>query len=135
MSWICQHLLRNRMAIKEGQDIESDEYNNVLMVEKKIRELYESGFLSDLDMYVIDLVADNRPLRELKDTLGKSHVTTSDLFIQICERIAYFLGGYFTDEGFLDSMKENYRLSDEDLDKLRDHIKGKFKHKLMRGNQ
>jgi hypothetical protein len=134
MSWVVQHLLRNRMTIKESQDIESDEYNNILVIEKKIKELHESGFLSDPDMYVIDLVADNRPLRELQENLGRSHVTTSDLFIQICERIAYFLGGYFTDEGFIHSMQKNYRLSDEDVDKLRSHIKGKFKHKLLRKN-
>jgi hypothetical protein len=132
MSWICQSLLRNRISIKTKQDIDSDEFNDLLVIESKIKDLHRDGFLSDLDIYIIDLVADGRPIRELEATLGKSRVTVSRAFIQICERIGYFLGGYFTDEGFLDNMKHSYKLSEEDMDKLRLHIDGKFKHKLLR---
>ena len=115
-----------------AQDIESDEYNNLLTVEAKIKELYSEGFLSDMDLYIIDLVSDGRPIKELEEPIGKCRITISKTFIQICNRIAYFLGGYFTDEGFLDELKSNNRLSDEDIDKARTYIEGKFKHTLMR---
>jgi hypothetical protein len=132
MSWICENLLRNKVSILTEPDLESDEYNNLLVIESKINELYKEGFLSDLDMYILELVSDGRPLTELEQTLYKSRITVSKTFIQICSRIAYFLGGYFTDEGFLDNMKINYRLSDEDIEKLKLHMSGRFKHKLMK---
>ena len=134
MSWIVQHLLRNREILNTTQDIESDEFNDLLVVEEKINELYKEGFLSDIDMYIIDLVSDGRSLRELEESIGKSRITISRTFIQICERIAYFLGGYFTDDGFIENIKNMYKLADDDVDKLKSHMEGKFKHKLMRNN-
>jgi len=113
-------------------DIESDEYADLLVVEKKISDLHTEGFLSDMDIYIIDLVSDGRPIRELEKAIDKSRITISRVFIQICERVAYFLGGYFTDEGFIENMSLNYRLSASDIDSLRLYINGKFKHKLMR---
>lgn len=132
MSWIVQSLLRNKIEIRSRLDIESDEYADLLVVEKKISDLHTEGFLSDMDIYIIDLVSDGRPIRELEKAIDKSRITISRVFIQICERVAYFLGGYFTDEGFIENMSLNYRLSASDIDSLRLYINGKFKHKLMR---
>jgi hypothetical protein len=134
MSWIVQHLLRNRDAIKSDSDI-SDNLTNLNIVEKKISDLYKAGMLSDADIQIIELVADGRPIKNLEGTIDKNRITISKVFIQICERIAYFIGGYFTDEGFLSSMKEEYKLSEDDIDKIRLFIKGKFKHQLMRKAQ
>jgi hypothetical protein len=135
MSWIIQYLLRNKESIKSAklsEDIGVDSYDDLLVVESKIKELYEEGFLSDLDIYIIDLIADGRPIRELESPLGKNRLTISKTFVQICKRISYFLGGYFTDDGFLSNMKEQYKLNDTDIDKLKLFMAGKFKHKLMK---
>jgi hypothetical protein len=106
-----------------------------MVVESKIKELHNSGFLSDLDMSILELVSDGGPLTDLNGSIGQHRITISRTFIQICDRISYFLGGYFTDEGFLEEMKQNYKLSDEDIDKLRMHIASRFKHKLMRSQK
>lgn len=135
MSWIVQHLLKNKDIIKETCDLESDEYNNLLVVESKIAELSKGGFLSDVDLWIIDLVSDGRPIRHLETDIGKNRITLSRTFVQICERISYFLGGYFTDDGFLENMKDEYKINDEDISKLREYMTGKFKHKLMKKNQ
>ena len=135
MSWIVESLLRNKVSIKTKQDIEADDYNDLLVIEKKITELQNEGFLSDVDMYILELVSDGRSLKELEEQIGKSRVTISRAFVQICDRIAYFLGGYFTDDGFLQSMKDNYRLGDEDMDKIKEHIESKYKHKLIRSQK
>lgn len=131
MSWIVQHLLRNKELIKSG-DTDSDEYDNLLVVERKIADLYSNNFLSDMDLYIINLVADGRPLRNLESNIDKNRLTISKTFIQICERISYFLGGYFTDEGFLANMKSQYKLTDDEVNTLRMFTHGKFKHKLMK---
>lgn len=132
MGWIVQHLLRNRESIRVREDIESDEFNDLIVVESKIKELFDSGFLSDMDLYVIEMVADGKPIRELEEAIGKNRITISKTFIQICDRISYFLGGYFTDEGFLDNMKKSYHLTEDQIDKLKAYMNGKFKHKLIR---
>jgi hypothetical protein len=132
MAWIVQSLLRNKETIRCRQNIESDEFNDLMVIESKIKELHAVGFLSDIDICIIDLVADGRSLSDLEGNIGKNRVTISRTFIQICDRISYFLGGYFTDDGFLEEMKQNYKLSDEEVDKLRVHIGSRFKHKLMR---
>lgn len=132
MSWIVQHLIRNREIIHSEPNLESDDYNNLLVIERKVKELHEEGFLSDIDIYILDLVGDGRPIRNLESVLDKNRITISKSFVQICDRIAYFLGGYFTDDGFLENLKYSYKLDDEKIDKLKLHMTGKFKHKLMR---
>lgn len=132
MSWIVQHLLRNSIDIKTVPDIESDEYNNLLTIESKIDDLYNHGLLSDMDILIINSVADNRPLKDLESSVDKNRITISKSFIQICDRIAYFLGGYFTDDGFLDNLKSQYRVTDSELEYIKNHMQGKFKHKLLR---
>ena len=132
MSWIIEHILRNRESIRSDLTIESDEYDDLLVIEKKIDDLYKDGFLSDVDMYIIDMVSDGRPLRELGELFNKGRTTMPKTFVQICERIAYFLGGYFTDEGFLDNMRTEYKLTDESLDEIKLYMNSKFKHQLMK---
>lgn len=132
MGWVVETILRNRERLRIEQDIESDEFNDLIVIEGKIEELYNEGFLSDVDMVIINHVADGVPIADLEEVIGKGRLTISKSFTQICERLSYFLGGYFTDEGFLDNMKETYRLSDTNLDTLRAHINSRFKHKLMR---
>lgn len=132
MSWIIQHLLKNRDIIKEKKDIDSDEFNDLLVVEAKINELRDVGMLSEIEVTIIDLMSDGRPIVGLEATIGKKRLTLSRSFVQICNRIAYTLGGYFTDDGFLQHMQTTYHLSEADVDKLRRHIESKDKHKLIR---
>lgn len=132
MSWIVESLLKNKLLIKETLDIESDELNNLLTVEAEINKLYKESFLSDFDMLILELVSEGMPIKEMEDSIGLGRVTISATFIQICDRISFFLGGYFTDEGFLDNMKADYKLGDEEIEKIRGHIQSKFKHKKIR---
>jgi hypothetical protein len=132
VSWIIQTTLRNREIIREKHDIDSDEFNDLIVIEKKIEELYREGFLSDMDIFIINGISDGSNITELTDSLGKSRIVIGRTFVQICDRVAYFIGGYFTDEGYLNHMREDYKLSEDDLDKLRTYMGGRFKHKLMR---
>jgi hypothetical protein len=42
------------------------------------------------------------------------------------------MGGYFTDEGYLMYMKRKYKLSDENVETMRNFMKSKFKHRIAR---
>lgn len=153
MSWIVEHLLRNSEFIRSNQEyipdivpdylydvdnefgliiytLDSDEYNNLLMVERKIKDLYLAGILSDLDLFIIDTVKNNRPLIFEKALPNK--YTMSKTFSQICDRIGYFLGGYFTDDGFIYNMQKEYNLTDEQAATLREYMSSSYRHTLRR---
>jgi hypothetical protein len=113
-------------------DVDSDEYNNLIVLESKIGQLKDNNLLSEYDVYLIKLLADGRTLKELEDELGKTRLTISRDFIKLCNRIAYSLGGYFTEDGFIDNMKENYKLTEDEIERVKEFMRGRFKHKLIR---
>jgi len=135
MSWIIETLLIHKEEIRAKQDIESDEFNNLILVEGKIEDLYTNDLLSDIDMLIIDLVVDGKVSSEMEEILGKNRNAISKSFVQICDRIGYFLGGYFTDDGFLESMRLDYKLSEEDVERIKQRMGSRFKHKLIRKPQ
>lgn len=128
MSWYVQDLLRNRLAIKAKADLESDQYNDLLIVEKKIDELSKSGIISNKELALIDFISDGRPMRGF----SKDKLTTIISILRLCNKIAFFTGGYFTDEGYLHELKRKYNLTDEQVEKANQYMKSKFKNKLRR---
>jgi hypothetical protein len=81
----------------------------------------------------LDSVNDNVLHDKLKSVIKDRH-TLSNSFSQICKKIGFYLGGYFTDEGFLENMRINYKLNDNQLSELRSYMTGKFRNKLKRKN-
>lgn len=132
MSWIVQHLLKNKVQIRTLSDPSSDEYNDLLVLESKIAELRRKKLLTERDLSIIEAVSDGSPLSALEDSVGVTRLTIARSFENICERLAYTLGGYFTDDGFLENLRKEYKLSNEDLEKVKNQMFGRFKHKLIR---
>lgn len=132
MSWIIQSLLRSTVEIKTQQDIDSEDYNNLLIIEKKIKDMSSDGLLSSKDLEILEKVSDGKPLDEAGEQILKSRITLARKFYAICDRIAYALGGEFTDEGYLSSIQRKHHLTEEEVDKARKYIKGRFKYKIMR---
>lgn len=130
MSWIVQSLLNNRVVIKEQNEIESDEYNDLLLIEKKIDSLKRDGLLSDEELETISEATGDTPGFYSKSRVKRE--TLQRKFTAICDRLAFYLGGYFTDEGYLDYMRKKYRLDEEQLEVLRTYMKSVYKHKIIR---
>jgi hypothetical protein len=100
------------------------------MVEKAIGELTKKGVLNKQDLDVIaemagDISGFEARTKSQKDSQYKR-------YFSICNRIAYYLGGYYTDDGYLAYMKRKYRLTDEQIETMRNYMRSKFKHKLAR---
>lgn len=125
MSWIVQSLLNNREIIREEADIDSDEFNDLLVVEKAIKELIEQSRLSADDLAILGIQEDDISSKLERHTLAKRKE-------QLCERIAYYLGDYFTDEGYLDEFAKKHRLSSEQVRSLWKYIHSNNKHKIIR---
>ena len=135
-------LLKNRTKIRSEVlelddnnllDLESnDEFNDLILIEKKIEELYKDELLSDFDIEVIDYMSDGKPLSESKEYLGKGKQSISKHFSSICKRIGYFLGGHFTDEGFINEIAKNKNLTKEQIDKARKFMSSSYKYNIKR---
>lgn len=121
-----------RDEIKSNPDFESDDYNNLLMIEKKVSELKNKNLLSSIELTIIGLMSEGKTFGDLEKILRMSRVTISKIFIKSCYKISYSLGGIFTDSGYIDYMKEKYKLTEKEVERLEEYIVSKFKHKIMR---
>lgn len=140
-SLVVEHLLRNRLLIKLSpyEKLDelskyssgnfSDDFNNLIIVEKKIKELYTNDLLSDFDIEIINFVSDGKPLSDARAALDRDRTTISKNFSIICERIAYFLGGSFTDEGLIEELTEKYNLTEKQVAKAYKYLENR------KGNQ
>lgn len=133
MSWIIQNLLRNRVKIKTSPDIESDDYNDLLLLEAKIADLYTAGLLSDYDIELIELISDGKPIsdRTVK-SIGRVRQSVSKDFRSLCDRLSFYIGGEFTDVGYLEKFRKKYNLSDEQIKKAEKYMKGRYRFRISR---
>jgi len=132
MSWLVETLLLGRIAIRSESNVDSDEYHDLILVEQKISELLDLGLIDVFELSIMNYVLSNRPYSELEKMLSISRETISKYFRGICNRVSYALGGYFTDEGFMEHMKDKYNLTGEHVEKMKEHMVGKYRHTIRR---
>lgn len=132
MSWIVQNLLKNKTRIRAEGNIDSDEFVDLITVENKIKHLKKAGVLSDYDMDILEYVSDGKPISLSKDEIGKIRQVVSKDFNELCTRIAYYLGGYFTDEGYVNYMRKKYNLNENEIQTMNSYMQGKYRYKIMR---
>ncbi len=132
MSWVIENLIRNRWEIKHNHDINSDSYNDILVIEKAIKNLLEDKLITSLEIQIINIISEGYAFSDIEVKLGISRETISKIFIASCKKIAYYLGGEFTDDGLINHMELKYRLTQDQINKLRRFMHGKLKHKVAR---
>ena len=126
MSWYIQTLLINKYKIKESiyiekngkYDLDSDIYNDLLIVERKIEELYRANLLSDFELKIINSISLETPYRKIGEELNCSVSLIRITFRQTCEKISFSIGGVFTDDGYLNYLIKKYRLTSQDAKKI-----------------
>lgn len=125
MSWYVEEVLRFRNKIEK--DIEQDLYCDILSVEMVINALKKENLLSEEDIKIIDGIGDTGTFYDIPG-VDKNRVTMSARFSTICDIIALILGNHFTDEGYLGFMQKKYKLSNEQVQKLRSSINSPKRH-------
>ncbi len=132
MSWIVESLIRDRWELKHNPDINSDSYNNILIIEKAIKELLEDKLITTLEVQIINIISEGYTFSDIETRLGISRETISKIFITTCKKIAYYLGGEFTDEGLIEYMETQYDLTTKQIEKMKKFMRSRFKHKISR---
>jgi hypothetical protein len=135
MSWYVETLLIDSEHIRSDVikrvseygdrvyvDLNGNDYNNLLVLEKTIKDLHKSGHISDREVEVISLVSTAKSLRELEKENVLARHSLAKVFYNVCEKLAFILGGEFTDEGYLAYMKVKHKLDDEQLEQVREYM-------------
>lgn len=137
MSWYVESLLLNKEIIRVNQTkknrdfTESSEFLDLLTVENTLKEFKEHDLLSSLEIKVLDAILEYG-IANAKYKLQLDRETISKIFKRVCNRIAFKLGDYFTDEGYLAYLATKYNLSDRKIKRIHSYMTSKFRHKLAR---
>ncbi len=109
-------------------DFDSDWYEDLLIVKSKINELVKAGLVTKEELKILDIILSNKSFSKIERENNISRKTLTMKFKKLCAKIAYYLGGHFTDDGYLNYMKEKYKLTDEQINKARDFMNGNFRY-------
>lgn len=130
MSWIVQSLLLDKYPIKEriykrdgisnsySLNFNSDEYNSLLLIERKMDDLLNSGAISEKGIEITELLSLGKTYAYIADELKISKNSIKKKFRGVCDKIAFSLGGEFTDYGYIDYMIRKHNLKGKEIDKL-----------------
>ena len=135
MSWYVKTLLVNREKIRTSTvkrlnrysdrvyvDLTDNDFNNLLILEKMIKTLHKSGNIADKELELINLVSTNKSFRDLEKEGDVARHSLSKRFDNVCEKLAYILGGEFTDEGYLNYIGRKYNLNSEQIEQAREYM-------------
>lgn len=103
-------------------DLEDDDYNDLLLVEKKINDLHVLGILSDLEVRVLTLYSEGATFGDIEKDVELSRNSIIKCLNQACNKIAFSLGDTFTNKGLAVFISEKYELTPEEIKKLEDFI-------------
>jgi hypothetical protein len=123
MSKYVELLLTFRHEIHESAKGDSnffdvDLYDDLITLEQAIEKLFNEGRISSYELMVINLISTSKSFRTLEKEYKISRVTLSKDFKNICDKLAFYLGGYFTDLGYIKKLKQKYNLSSSSVSKL-----------------
>ena len=99
-------------------DFENDEYNFLLQVDTKIRDLHVSGQLTPTEWCIIEKLSEGNSYKEVGKYLNIGKASVRKIFNSTCSKLAFALGGVFTNEGYAEYMKDKHNLSDIEISKM-----------------
>lgn len=129
MSWRVQALLLNSELIRTQSDIDSDDFNDLLVLEAKIKELFGAKVITAYELNMINLVQTTNSIEDVGKKLNRSRFSVAKDFVKLCNRLAFTLGNGFTDDGYIEEIIRRYRLDEEDSLLLRGFIQSKVRPK------
>lgn len=149
-SWYVENLLVNSSSIREAIDgiqfldeeffdevdlmevyekvetgIDSQligSYDDLLTVEQKIKELVDNNLIPPRELVVVNLILDNNTFSDINDKNLMTRFTAARSFRKFCARVAYYLGGKFPNSGYIEYMTDKYKLNQNEVKKLEEHI-------------
>lgn len=132
MSWMVATLLMDTIRIKDAHDFDSDEYNNLLIIEKEISRLKRGKYISEIEDRILSLIRGGYLVKDIETIIGMERGAISKIFSRICNRISFYLGGEFTDTGYIAELSTKHNLTEEQQELLSEFMKSNLKYKILR---
>lgn len=101
MSRVVAYYIKQMPYILSKPNFESEIYNNCLLIQRCYRDLDDKGFLTDFEKRVVRLYFEGYNTSEVARELKVSRVTVEIAFKNVTNRLAFLLGGDFTDDAVL----------------------------------
>ncbi|MHA1802669.1 MAG: hypothetical protein ACTSWJ_13115 [Candidatus Heimdallarchaeaceae archaeon] len=131
MAWFIERLLTNSEKIHLG-DRESDMHGYLLTLENKAKELVGKGLFTKDEILLLNELMYGKTITQLGKEQNLSRVTTAMKIDALTDKLSMYLGGIYTDEGFLKYMQKTYKLTDKQVTLLEEKIKGNYKRFYLR---
>ncbi len=123
MSKIVEEYVKALYSIVDAGNIESDQFNNALSIQETIKILYEKGNISEFDVRVLNGIATGFNFSEIATLLIADRKRVSDSFKKTCGKVAFVLGGEFTDTGFMYRHAARHAIGSKKEQKLKEFFK------------
>jgi len=104
--------------ILSSNRINSDEYNNSLLIQRCVENLNKQGLLSELEQEILEAVFEGYNYTEISKLYKIDRQTVSQIFDNVTNRIAYVMGDEFTDASFLERLETIQGLEHVDVSDL-----------------
>jgi DNA-binding CsgD family transcriptional regulator len=98
--------------------MESDDYMSLLILEGKIKELREKGILNQDEIKLLVLVSNYKSFSQVSKEIGITRQVVSTKFNKITKKLAYYLGNYYTDLGYINYIARKYKFEEAQINKL-----------------
>ena len=80
--------------------------------------MYESNQLTIKELEILRMLSDGNSYKETGEKINIGKNSVRKIFNSTCSKIAFALGGVFTNEGYAEYMKERHNLSDIEVSKM-----------------
>jgi hypothetical protein len=127
MVFYVQYLLLNYLTIKSKEDIELEEYQDLLVLEKKLQYLIANGLISKEDFDLLKRIINARSIKTLAKEMGKDYRTLVTFFQSMTDMLGNILGNTFTDEYWISHLSSKYNLNHDEIQKLKCYIEKPYR--------
>lgn len=110
--------LYERIDILTVPNYEDDVYNDLLILEKKIKEMKDARLLESKDIKILLGISKGFSFDDVGQKVGMDRKSIRLRFRRICDTVAFYIGGIYTDDGFVEYAREKYNLKQEQVEKL-----------------
>ena len=131
MAWFIERLLTNSEKIHLGER-DSDMLGYLLTLENKAKELVGKGLFTKDEILLLNELMYGKTITQLSREQNLSRVTTAMKIDALTDKLSMYLGGIYTDEGFLKYMQKTHKLTDRQVTLLEEKIKGNYKRFYLR---
>jgi hypothetical protein len=122
-----QYLLLNYLTIKSKEDIELEEYQDLIILEKKLQYLLDNELISREDFDLLRRIINAQSIKILAKEMGKDYRTLVTFFQSMTDMLGNILGNTFCDEYWISHLSSKYNLNQEEIQKLKCYIEKPYR--------